>query len=146
MNEYMASPQGAGHRARYKITLDAGYLRAELRNRRTAEETRLFVSTVAAASKVLECGRVLISVNSSIPMSMLERSVFFAHLDQLGASAAHKVAVVDDALNPGAAGEYLEPFAQRVNVRRFADEAAALQWFRDRRHWQERRRGQERRC
>lgn len=139
---YTASPPGSGRRASYKISLDAGYLRAQLHDRGTLEEMQMFLSTVARTGKVLACGRFLISVDTSIPMSMLEWSAFSAHLNQLGASPAHKVAVLGAALHPGAADEYIDPLAQRMNVRTFADEAAALQWVRNRRQEQGRRHGQ----
>lgn len=143
MEAYTASTPVFGRRASYKITLGAGYLRAELHNQGTAEEMQMFLNTVARTGKVLECGRFLISVHTSIPMSTLEWSSFFGHLSQLGASPAHKVAVLGHALHPGAAAEYIAPFAQCVNVLDFADEAEALQWVRNRRHTQDRRYGQD---
>ncbi len=147
MEAYIASPPAPEHRARYQIALDAGYLRAELHHRSTTAEMQIFLSTVAGTSKVLGCGRVLISVHSSNPVSMLERYTFLAHLNRLATSPAHKVAIVSAALNPDIADEYIEPFAkqQGVNVRGFADEAAALRWVKDRRYGQDRRVEQHRR-
>ncbi len=141
---YPASPAEAGPRARYKINLDAGYLRAQLHNRGTVEEMQMFLDTVARTGKVLACGRFLISVDASIPMSMLEQSAFLAQLNELGVRPAHKVAVLGHAQHPGTADDCVEAFARQpgMNVRGFADEAAALQWVRNRREEQDRRHGQ----
>lgn len=142
MDEFMQSPSEPESRARYKITLDDGYVRAELRNRRTAEEMELFLGTVAASCAVLERSHVLISVHSSNPMSMVERSVFFAHLSKLWSNPAHRIAILGDAVVPGIPHEYVKSLAQQngAKVRGFENEAAALQWVRDRRRGQDRRR------
>ena len=140
----MTSPSVPAGRARYKITMDEGYLRADLHNRRTADETQMFLNAIAGVSKVLECGRVLVSVHSSVPMSLRETSAFVTHLNRLGASHGHKVAVLGAALNPDVIQTNGEALAQ-IAVRGFADEAAATQWVRDRRHGHDRRGGQERR-
>jgi hypothetical protein len=124
--------------------MDEGYLRADLHNRKTADETQMFLNAVAGASKVLECGRVLVSVHSSIPMSVRETSEFLTHLNRLGASHPHKVAVLGAALGPDVMDTHGGASAP-ILVRGFADEAAATQWVRDRRHGHDRRNGQERR-
>lgn len=144
MDEHMTWPPEPENRARYTITLDGGCLRAELRNRGTREEMATFLWTVAAASKVLEQGRVLISVDPSNPLSKLERSVFFSRLNELWQRPSHKVAVLGDAVNPGAPHGYVNSFAAQhgVNARSFDNEATALLWVRDRRLDRDRRRAE----
>ena len=144
MEEHTAWPTGPESRARYKITLDGGCLRAEFRNRGTTEDMEKFLWTVAATSKVLEQGHVLISVDSANPLSMLERSIFFARLNDLWQRPSHKVAVLGDSVNPGTPHAYVRSFAEQhgVNVRSFDDETTALQWVMDRRLGRDRRRAE----
>lgn len=148
MEEHTARPPEPESRARYKITLDAGCLRAELRNRGTTEDMETFLRTVAATCLVLDQGRVLISVDSSNPLSRLDRSVLFARLNEVWRSPSHKVAVLGDGAEFGVPHAYVKSFAVQhgVNVRSFDDEATALQWVRDRRLGRDRRFGQERRA
>ena len=142
----MALPPVPGRPARYKITLDAGCLRAELRNRGTTEDMETFLRTVAATCLVLEQGRVLISVDLSNSLSRLDRSVFFARLNELWQSPSHKVAVLGDGAESGVPHAYVKSLAAQhgVNVRSFDDETTALQWVRDRRLGRDRRHAERR--
>ena len=144
MEDHMTWPPEPESRARYKITLDGGCLRAELRNRGTVEDMEAFLSTVAATCKVLDQGRVLIAIDSSDPISTLERLVYFAHLNRLWQSPSHKVAVLGDAAEPRAPHDRAKSIAEQygVNVRSFDNEASALQWVRDRRLGWDRRRAE----
>lgn len=133
-----AAPERPTH---YKITLDEDYLRAELHDWKTADETQKFLGIVAGTGKVLHCGRFFIAVHSSMSRSMLDKSSFLAQLKPLGTAPEHKIAVLGDALDPASADECIQQFTQQhdVNVRAFADEETALQWVRDRRLGRDRR-------
>jgi len=146
MEEHTAWFPEPDSRARYKITLDHGCLRAEFRNRGTTEDMEKFLWTVAATSKVLEQGRVLISVDSSNPISILERSIFFARLNELWQRPTHKVAVLGGAAELDAPHAYVKSLAEQhgVNVRSFDDEVTALQWVKDRRLGRDRRHAERR--
>ena len=128
--------------AHYKITVDAGCLRAELRNWGPTDEVKSFLWTITATCRVLDHGRVLISIDSSNPMSMLlESPVFFPYLGELWANPLHKIALLSAAPDAGARHAHTESFARRrgVNIRNFDDETAALRWVRDRRLGREQR-------
>ncbi len=145
MEQYMAWPPSPEQQARYRITVEDGCLRAELRNRGTTEDVELFLMTVAAACKVLEHGRVLICLDSSNRVSaLLQKPAFLTYLNALWSSPAHKVAVFGDRTDGASDRVHVEsyPRQQGVNVRSFDDEAAALQWVRDRRWGLDRRREQ----
>ena len=52
----------------YKVTVEPGYLKAELFNRETMEETREFLQIVAGAAMRHQRSCVLICVQSSNPV------------------------------------------------------------------------------
>ncbi len=128
---------------RYKITVEGGCLRAELRNHGTMEDMEAFLMTVAATCKVLDHGRVLISVDSDSRISsLLQQPMFSTYLNSLWSGPWHRVAVLGERADPQNASAHVDSFAQQrgIDVRSFDDEAAALQWMRDRRA------GFDRRC
>ena len=139
MEEFFApsTPESAPN---YKITVAGGCLRAELHNRATLEDLEAFLMTVAATSKVLEHGRVLITVDSdSRILTLLRKPVFSTYLNGLWESPSHKVAVLGEHTEPSA---HVESFTRHTgfNVRSFEDESAALKWVRDQRAGYDRRR------
>jgi hypothetical protein len=124
----------------YKITLDQGVLRAELFDRETIAETKIFFRAVVSANK--ESGRpyILISVRSSKPIFKLEGLI--EYLRELAAAPSQRIALLGDTRDVRLSHEYLEVIARQhgLNVRSFLDEAAARRWFEDLRGEQERRR------
>lgn len=115
----------------YKITIEPSFLKAELFNRQTMEETREFLRVVAVSA--IKHGRpsVLISVRSSNPVFTVERSGFLAYFKKLTANPSHKIALVGDTEEIGISHQYVEFIGRQngANVRSFQDETAALQWF-----------------
>jgi len=116
----------------YRITSEAGYLRAELFHRETAEESREFFAAVAEAAQRRRCNSILISVRSSSPLFTVDRSGFFAEFSLLDSSQDRKVALVADSEELDYSHEYFALLAQHqgMNVGHFRSEVAALDWLR----------------
>ncbi|HET7766829.1 MAG TPA: hypothetical protein VFK92_17220 [Burkholderiales bacterium] len=114
----------------YKITVEPGYLRAELFNRETMEETRAFLQLVASSALKHGRSRVLISVRSSNPVFTVERSGFLAYFRNLAGDPEHRIALLGDSEELGLSHQYVELIGQQhgVKVQSFRDEASALQW------------------
>jgi len=115
----------------YKITIEPDYLKAELFNRETMEETRTFLQIVAASAVKHGRSRVLMSVRSSNPVFTVERSGFLAYFKKLTENPEHKIALLGDSEELGISHQYVELIGRQhgVNVQAFRDEAAALQWI-----------------
>jgi hypothetical protein len=116
---------------RYQIVVLPEYLKAEMFERETAEETREFLDAVLAA--VLEHGatRLLISVRSSRPMFRVENYGLYRYLRQAVVRTPHQIALITDSAESRLSQMYIEFLARQfgVNVRCFRQEADALQWF-----------------
>ena len=116
----------------YKITIEPDYLRAELFNRETMEETRTFLQIVS--SSALKHGRssILMSVRSSNPVFTVERSGFLTYFEKLAGDPEHRIALLGDSEELGISHQYFELIGRQhgVNVQSFRDEAAALLWIR----------------
>jgi hypothetical protein len=130
---------------KYQITVEPGYLRADLFFRRTAGETREFLDAVAAEGIKHQCCRVLISVHASRPIFTVEKYGISSFLD-LAVRYAEKVALHADAIEIHIAHDYVALLARArgINVQTFRNEAAAIEWLKDRRYRPERRRRTER--
>jgi hypothetical protein len=116
----------------YTIRLESDYVRADLFNRETAEETQEFFDQVAGIA--LRKGRrnILIWVHSSSPVFTVERSGFFQQMRGLSAERGHKIGLLADTPELGYSHEYLESLGSMhgMNVRRFKDQPSAIAWFR----------------
>ena len=115
----------------YKITIEPEYLRAELFNRETMDETREFLQIVAGAAVKHQRSQVLMSVHSSNPIFTVERSGFLAYFGKLIADPSHKIALLSNSVELGISHEYIELIGRQhgVKVQSFQAEAEALQWF-----------------
>ncbi len=115
----------------YRLTREPEYLRAEMFDRRTAEETRLFLAAAAAELERDPCSAVLVWVRSSIPVFAVGRYGLEDYLDRLAGRSAFKIALLADSEEVRISHEYVEALARQrgVAVRAFRDEAAALQWL-----------------
>jgi hypothetical protein len=115
----------------YKITIEPEYLKAELFNRETMEETRTFLQIVAGSAVKHGRSRVLMSVHSSNPVFTVERSGFLAYFKKLTGNPEHKIALLGDSEELGISHQYVELIGRQhgVNVQAFRDEAAAIQWI-----------------
>ena len=117
----------------YRIATERDYLRADLFNRETAEESREFFDAVADCATRHQRSCILISVHSSSPMFTVERSGFLTRFTDLGVDPAHKIALIADDQELNHSHEYFVLLGRQhgINVRHFRDEPSALQWFRD---------------
>ena len=120
---------------KYQITVEPGYLRADLYYRKTAAETREFLDAVAAECIRLKYWRVLISVHSSRPIFTVEKYGFSSFLE-LATRYAEKIALHADTIEMLIAQDYVAMLARArdVNMRSFRNEAAAIEWLKDRRY------------
>lgn len=117
---------------RYNITASGPYLRAELIERETAEETRTFLRALAQASLQQGNSKVLICVRASRSIFKVEECGASMLLSELAARPAFKVALVADRHEVRASHEYVELLARQhgANLRSFgADESAAVEWL-----------------
>ena len=142
--EEQTTPTNSRGRAMaYRITVEADFVRAELAHRETVEETRDFLQALLRYSESYPC--LLIQVRSSKPVFHVERHGLLEYFRQMARTPAHRIALLAEGADLQASHEYLELLARQrgVNVRSFRDEAAALQWLRDRRQQVDRRQRQE---
>ena len=131
----------------YKITAEPGYLRAELFERETVEETRAFLDAVVRNNAIHRRSRVLILVRASKSIFQVVAHGLMESFEQLSATKPGQIALVGDTRDLRLSHEYIEVIARQrgLNVRSFRDEASALAWLQDRRHPNERRQYPERR-
>jgi hypothetical protein len=117
----------------YKITIEPDYLRAELFDRETMEETRAFLQIVASSALKHARSSILMSVRSSNPVFTVERSGFLAYFRKVAENPDHRIALLGDSEELGISHQYVELIGRQhgVNVHSFRDEAAALQWIRN---------------
>ena len=117
---------------RFTITDAADYLRGDLYERRTVEETRQFLD--ALAREALQCGtdRVLISVHSSSAIFRTQQFGLPAFLDLLASRPAHRIALLADAWEVQLAHQYVAMMARLrgLTVRSFRSEGEAVAWLR----------------
>src|SRR6267378_1497345 len=124
----------------YEITVEAGYLKVDLFNRQTAEETRDAFAAIAAEARKHACSQILISVHASRPIFKVEQYGLPDYFKELG-----RIALTGDSAELRISQQYIESLARQygINVRSFPNEQAALHWFKDRRWSPDRRQRQE---
>jgi hypothetical protein len=123
-----------------EITVEAGYLKVDLFNRETAEETRDALAAIAAEARKHARSQILISVHASRPIFKVEQYGLPDYFKELG-----RIALTGDSAELRISQQYIESLARRngINVRCFPNEQAALYWFKDRRWLPDRRERQE---
>ena len=131
----------------YRITAESGYLRAELFDRETVEETQSFLRAVVRENAKHQRACVLILVRLSKSIFQVVQHRLIEYIEELTGTSANQIALVGDSRDLNMSHEYIELLARqrRLNVRSFRDEAAALQWLKNRRQAEDRRQRQERR-
>lgn len=119
---------------RYTIALEQDYLRAELFERETAEQTSEFLRAAATEGLRLGCNKALVSVHASRPIFKVEQFQFSAYMEALAARPSVMVALVSGSDELHAAHQYIELLAQQhgANLRCFRHEPEAVQWLRSR--------------
>jgi hypothetical protein len=128
-----------------EITVEADYVKAELFNRNTAEDTRDALAAIAAEARKNGRFQILISVHASRPIFKVEQSGLLDCFKQFGDMSRIRIALTGDGEELRLSHEYIESVARRagLNVRSFSSQQAALHWFTDRRWSPERRQRQE---
>jgi hypothetical protein len=129
-----------------EITVEPDYLRVDLFNRQTAEETRDALAAIAAGARKHKPSQILISVHASKPIFKVEQYGLLNYFRELGAESKCRIALTGDSDELRLSQQYIESLARRsggINLRSFPSEQAALDWFRDRRWFSDRRQRQE---
>jgi hypothetical protein len=131
----------------FSITAESGYLRAELRGRRTVEETQAFLRAVVRENAKHRKPCVLLVVRLSQPVFQVAAHGFIEHIEEISGKPGCRIAVVGDTRDLQISHEYIELLARQrdLNVRSFREETAALQWLNDQRKTAARRQRRERR-
>jgi len=127
----LSAPRSA---LKYLMTLEAGYLRAELINQESLRQTRAFVRAVFRASLENLRSRILIYVRSPKPLYLAGCVDVLPDMKRIAWYRSNKIAIVGNNASLGSPGD-IETRArqQGLNLSFFPDEAAALRWFHDRR-------------
>jgi hypothetical protein len=125
-----------------KVTVEPEYLRAELFDRETAEETRAFFRSIGLQSKAHQRSRLLVHYRSSRSILEVDRHGLIELLLQLSrVESSHRIALVGDTEESRRSHEHVALLAQQrgLSVRSFHTEPLALLWLLERRKQQERR-------
>src|SRR5438445_10644862 len=119
----------------YRIAMERGFLRAELLERETAEETRRFFRAVVFESVRHGCSRVLGHVRSSKTLFTVERFGVLETFKKLASDPAHRIALLGDTVELGMSHDYVVLLArqQGITLRNFKNESEAVAWVTDRR-------------
>jgi hypothetical protein len=118
-------------KAWHRISVEAGYLRAELFNRQTADETRRFLDALHAAALEHRRVRILVCVRNSKPIFTVERYGISRYLE-IAFKSAYKIALMGDTPELRIAHQYIALLAvmRGVDLRTFRDEIVAIGWLR----------------
>lgn len=116
---------------RYQIALFPDYLKAEMIERETAEETREFLDAILAAVMQHQVSRLLISVRSSRPIFKVQSYGLYQYLRKAAERSPHQIALISDSLESRLSQMYIEFLARQygANVRCFRQEEDAIRWF-----------------
>ena len=125
--------------------VDLGYLKVDLFNQQTAEETRDALAAIAAEARKHNSSQILISVHASRPMLKVAQYGLLDYFREFGEAAKCRIALTGDSDELRLSQQDIEALARRngINVRSFPNEQAALLWFKDRRWSPDRRERQE---
>jgi hypothetical protein len=128
----------------YRISTENGFLRADLLERETADETRTFLQTVVLATISQRCSRVLVHVRLSKPLFTVERHGVLRSLNRIALDPTHKIALLGDTVELGISHDYVALLGrqQGICLRSFQSEAEAVDWLKDRRRQERRQAGQ----
>ena len=132
---------GAPETMQYKIAMERGFLRADLLERETAEETRRFLRAVVFESVKHGCSRILVHVRSSKTLFTVERYGVLETFKKLASDPAHRIALLGDTVELGMSHDYVALLArqQGITLRNFQNESQAVAWVTDRRQPGDRR-------
>lgn len=115
----------------YRISIESGYLRADLSDRTTGEETRQFLEAILAAAQEHSATRLLVAVRSSRPIFKVDQYGLLEYFRQAAERSPHRIALVGDTMEIRVSHKYIEFMARQhgVNIKCFAGESEAIQWI-----------------
>lgn len=119
-------------RMRFTVEPREGYLRAEMRYRESAEETKQFVEAIVEAIGRHRLGRVLIVIRESQAVFRVGRyNLFEAFRAALEIVPDLRVAHVSDSPELRASQDYIALLARQhgIAAKAFPDEEEALEWL-----------------
>ena len=116
---------------RYRISMETGYLRAELFDRTTAEETHEFLEAILASAAEHDATRLLVSVFSSRPIFKVDQYGLMDYFSKAVEKSPHRIAMVGDTPEIRLSQKYIEFLAwQRgVTLKTFGNEEGAVLWL-----------------
>jgi len=131
LGDGMRSPEQPAGSMRFTIRRVDKYLRADLYERQTADDTRRFLQAVTAEALRSEVDRVLISVHASRPIFRTQQLGLPAFFDTLESRPAHRIATLADSYEGRLAQQYVVTLARQrgLNVRSFKSESDAIAWL-----------------
>src|SRR5215510_3617007 len=88
-------PRPAISSAWHRVTVERGYIRAELFNRKTIDETRAFLEAVTPEVLKHGCPRVLLCIRNSKPIFTVERYGFSRYLE-IAFKSKYRIALTGD--------------------------------------------------
>ena len=116
---------------RFRITHTEHYLRGDLYDRETAEETSEFLQALAAKAVERGYDRVLISIHSSRAIFRVQQFGLPDLFNLIATRPAHRIALVADSLEVRLAQQYVVALARikGLAVRSFGSEEEAIGWL-----------------
>ena len=116
---------------RYTIDVLPGYIKAEMVDRDSAEETSEFVDGILKALGEHAQRKLLISIRSSRPVFKVAEWNLSGALDKVMGMAGLKVAFISDTKELAMSQQYIELLARQRGLafRTFAGEKAAADWL-----------------
>jgi hypothetical protein len=115
---------------RYTIDVHSGYIKAEMHERETGEETRTFVNAIVASLREHAIRRVLISIRASRPVFKVEDWGLSQVMSQV-LDMGLRVAFIADSKEVAMSQEYIALLGQQkgLDFRSFAAEPDAVDWL-----------------
>jgi hypothetical protein len=115
----------------YKIEILPGYIRAEMVERDTAEQTAEFVQAILSALRAQPVRRVLISTRKSRPVFKVEQWKLSETLEQLMGMSGVRIAFIADTREIALSQEYIALLGRQRGLRfeTFDSEPAAVAWL-----------------
>ncbi len=116
---------------RFTIRRVDAYVRGDLYDRETGEETRQFLQALADKARTHGADRVLVCIHSSRALFNVQQFGLSTFLDLLASRSGHRVALVADTWEVQLAQQYVATLARLkgLAVRTFSREADAIAWL-----------------
>jgi len=116
---------------RFTIKRFGSYLRGDLHDRVSGEETDEFLQAVAAAALTSGHDRILLSVRTSRAVFRVEQFRLAEHMEVVASRPGHRIALVADDPDVRLAQQYIATLARLrgLSVQAFEREAAAMAWL-----------------